>query len=253
MAKYQTLSEFLYKPFNQKSNVDKDSTYEKKYHEYLSSGKLKIVSVCELEDSFYYHIKVPSESMNQEGFDYDVIIRFFTDSQETISQTHLRNYVLQFFSNSPSFMYKYAYVYKKNGYLIKALYDKLDADYIDTPPTKTNINEVLGYDKSIYFACKLLSEQKFRYLNKTGSVDSKKVDPHKFFSKISDFKSIKVDQAVINEEKRLKKSISGVRENKEKNTTTNKDKQMRSITVVSKKTGKPKIIANKKITGKKKK
>ena len=201
-SKYQTLSGFLLAPFKN-ANVEKDVTYDSKYRNFVSSNKIRVFAMCEIEDSYFIHVKIPSESQKNNKYEYDVVIRFFTDNPEIKTQGTLANYFVQFFSNSPSFMYQYAYLYNKEGFLIKALYDKLDADYIDVPPEKTNSNMNKSYDKSIYFACRYLSEQKFRYLNKKGHLVSKKVDEKKFFSNISDFKSVKVDQALLSEEKKL--------------------------------------------------
>lgn len=206
-SKYQTLSGFLIAPFNNRESLQRDVTYDSKYRSFILSNRIKIQSMCILEDSYYIHIKVPSESQKKENYEYDVVIRFFTDNPEVLKQETLSNYYIQFFSNSPSFMYQFAYLYNKEGYLIEALYNKIDADYIDKPPEKTNKEMKKSYDKSIYFACRFLSEQKFRYLNKRGRLLAKKVEPRKFFSGISDFKSVKLDQELINEERKLTKLI----------------------------------------------
>lgn len=246
-SKYQTLTGFLLSPFHKKADVSKDTEYSTKYREFILSNKIYIKAICIIEESYYIHIKVPSESQKNGNYEYDVIIRFFTDDPEVASQNHLRNYYIQFFSNSPSFMYQYAYLYKEGGYLIKALYDKLDADYIDTPPTKTNSDMKLSYDKSIYFACKYLSDMQFRYLSKTGPINMKKVDEHKFFSNVTDFKSIKFDATLMSEEKKLTKLLDNKSPRKRKNVnkettkkiptkSTSKDKRL-SITYTTKKKG----------------
>lgn len=262
-SKYQTLSEFFYKPFHKDADSNKDATYNMKYHEYISKNKIKLHSVCQVEDSYYFHIKIPSESKKEFGYEYDVVIRFFPEDEETANQRHLRNYKIQFFSNSPSFMYKYAYLYHKEDYLISALYDKVDADYIDTPPEKTNPNMVTSYDKSIYFACRFLFDKQFRILNKNGPMDIKMVNQDKFFNDISTFRDIKVDQALINEEKKLKSSLSQAKRNvnnkkndldikeNRKNLNSNKDKTVSSITIITKKGAKPKIFGKPRISAKK--
>ena len=149
-SKYQTLSGFLIAPFHDRSNLEKDVTYDSKYKAFVSSNKIRIFAMCVIEDSYYIHVKIPSESQKNGKYEYDVVIRFFTDNPEILKQDTLRHYYIQFFSNSPSFMYQYAYLYKKEGFLIEALYDKIDADYIDTPPEKTNASMKTSYDKSIY-------------------------------------------------------------------------------------------------------
>lgn len=260
-SKYQTLTGFLSSPFKQ-SDLDRDVNYDSKYRSYVSTNKIKVFAMCVIEDSYYIHIKVPSESQKNGKYEYDVVIRFFTDNPEVQAQDTLRNYYVQFFSNSPSFMYQYAYLYNKEGFLIETLYNKLDADYIDTPPEKTNSEMKKSYDKSIYFACRYLSEQKFRYLNKKGHLLAKKVDDSKFFANISDFKSVKLDQALMNEEKKLStlikqkapRSLLG-RERRDLTTkrieagqSTSHDKTKSSITYVKKTSGKSKIVGSSKKT-----
>ena len=148
--KYQTLSGFLFSPFHGKEDLQKDTEYNSKYISFISENRIRIVAMCIIEDSYYIHLKVPSESQKQVGYEYDVVIRFFTDNPEVLKHQHLRSYYVQFFSNSPSFMYQYAYLYNQSGYLINALYDKIDAEYINTPPQKTNSSMKMSYDKSIY-------------------------------------------------------------------------------------------------------
>lgn len=262
-SKYQTISGFLIAPFRDRTNVEKDVTYDSKYRSFILSNKIRIFAMCVIEDSYYIHIKVPSESQKNGNYEYDVVIRFFTDNPETRAQDTLRNYYIQFFSNSPSFMYQYAYLYKKEGFLIEALYNKLDADYIDTPPEKTNKEMKKSYDKSIYFACRFLSDQKFRYLNKKGYLLSKKIDEKKFFSNISDFKSIKLDQSLINEEKKLSDLINqkaprsllgkarSALSDKKIEATRNTSKDKSSITYVKTVGKKTKILGGKKKTASK--
>ena len=241
MANYQTISEFLLKPFGTDEDVNKDQTYATKYRALLSKSGIKLKAVAEVEKSWYFHVTVASES--QQGYAYDVVIRFFTDKPEVLKEATLRNYYVQFFSNAPSFMYKYAYLYKQRGFLIEALYDKLDPDYIDTPPEKTNAAGIISYDKSIYCACRFLDELKFRYLQKNGHTVLKKVNRNKFFADISDFRSVKIDQAVINEEKKLDKMIGKESESKfrsnvkeKRGTTKSTSSRERTITSAVKKT-----------------
>ena len=252
--KYQTLSGFLLSPFHKKADVKKDVEYSQKYSQFIRSNRIYIHAMCIIEDSYYIHVKVPSESQKNGNYEYDVIIRFFTDDPEVAAQNHLRSYYIQFFSNSPSFMYQYAYLYKEGGYLINALYDKLDPDYIDKPPEKTNKDMNLSYDKSIYFACRYLSDMQFRYLGKTGPLLMKKVNEDKFFRDITDFKSIKIDTSIMNEEKKLSKLLDNKSPKKRKENSNNNGKKIpskntstktKSITILKKKSGGHVIVKKK--------
>ena len=91
-SKYQTLSEFLLSPFHKKEDLSKDITYSSKYRQFVQSNKIRIYAICEIEDSYYYHIKIPSESQKNGKYEYDVVIRFFTDNPDVLNQNH--QYVL---------------------------------------------------------------------------------------------------------------------------------------------------------------
>lgn len=253
--KYQTLSDFMFSPFHRTDSMDKNIKYEKMYEEMNMKKQIYIEGYTVIEDSYYIHVKVPSESKKSDKYEYDVVIRFFTDKPSVKMSISLRDYYIQFFSNSPGFIYKYAALYRKEGYLIEVLQDKLDPEYKDVMPEKTNSDMILSYDKSIYFACKYLSEAKFKVLNKGGILLQKKKSLSKFLADISDFKSVKYDQELLSVEKQLKKSLGtdkGVREHartqldihrKLAGKSTSKDLQsiVSKNKKISKKTGNKKI------------
>ena len=188
MPKYQTISEFVFMPFGNYTSQSKLEKYKALY--LTNNSKIILNAYTKIEDSYYFHVKVPSESQKDGNVYYDVVIRFFTDKPAVKSSSHLRDYYIQFFSNSPGFIYNYAVLYKNNGFLIDFLYTKMDPRYFDKLPIKTNKNLELSYDKSIYFTCRFLNEKKFKVLNKVGITLGKKLPPDKFFKEIKDFQSI---------------------------------------------------------------
>jgi hypothetical protein len=251
-TKYQTLSNFLLSPFHGKEDLTRDTELATKYRQYVQSNKIRLYAACQIEDSYYLHMKVPSESQKgSDGqYEYDVVVRFFSDDPEVQAQPHLRSHYVQFYSNSPSFMYTYAYIYKQEDYLIKALYSKIDADYIDVKPEKTNPALKKSYDKSIYFVCKYLTDTQFKYLDKSGVLKSKMVSEDRFFRQISDFKSVKLDQDLLNEERKLSRELGKKKEKKQERKSGKKNSELstiksggiKSITYVAKKTGNKKVL-----------
>jgi hypothetical protein len=205
--KYQTLSEFIFSPFNNAGNLQRDNRYDAMYRKFISENKIYVKATTKIEDSYYYLIKIPSESQKDSKVEYDVVIRFFTDNERDKKSENLRNYYIQFFSNSPSFIYTYAYIYNKRGYLVDTMYRKLDANYIDTPPTKTNADMTLTYDKSIYYACRYLSSNQFELLGKPGGFRGNLVKPDAFFKMVKDFNTVKIDQDLINLERNMKRTL----------------------------------------------
>lgn len=205
MPSYQTISEFLREPFGQSDDREKLSKYNSMY--VANQSKIVLAGYTQVDKSYYFHVKIPSESQKEENVYYDVVIRFFTDKKDAMNSSHLRDYYIQFFSNSPGFIYNYAYVYRMNGFLIEFLYKKLDPDYFDKLPEKRNSELKLSYDKSIYFACRFLSEKKFRVLNKFGVATGKKLSPDKFFKGIRDFQTVKLESELISIEKKSLKEL----------------------------------------------
>jgi len=256
---YQTLSEFYEKPFG--NPFPKRDEFNKKYERF----KLLIVvlNYAVLDDSYYIHLRIPSES--SPGKSYDVVIQFLPQSDVVKNQLSLDNYVVQFFSNSPSFVYKYAVLYKNYGYMIDALQSKLDPEYANKLPEKTNKDMDLTYEKSLYFAVKFLLERKAVYLYKPALKFQKKKDFKDLVSSIEDNKSsLKRSLSDIEKEaeeegkidiKKIEKQVQkrlGVRDNNNQkikpSRSTAKDSNGNRIFAMTKK---PKKTPNAKITPKK--
>ena len=159
---YQTLSDFLVHPFGVPV-TDLDDKYMESYRKY--KALISVAGYSVLNDDYYIHIKIPSES--SPGKFYDVVIQFIPQSKTMTLEHMLDNYVIQFFSNSPSFIYKYAALYRIHGYMIDVLQEKLDPEYKDKLPEKSNAKMELNCDKSIYLACKFILENRYKYMSKT--------------------------------------------------------------------------------------
>lgn len=98
-----------------------------------------------------YHVKVPSEAYNLNKISYDVLIEF---ENQPGSRLALRN--AKFFSNSPSFIFTYAYVFNQKDILVDTFKNKLPIQCLTVPPIVRNPVESLGYEKSIYIAGRYL-------------------------------------------------------------------------------------------------
>ena len=205
---YQTLGEFLSSPFGV-SDINIKNTaiqYEEKYKKLMQSArKIYCENWTESDGMYMIHMKIPSES--QDGLYYDVVVQFFTDDDQLAKQNNLERYYIQFFSNSPSFIYKYAALYKVHGYLIDTLYEKIDPEYSNILPDKANPNYKLEYDKSIYYACRFLQDNNYNILRKTNITLYKKVNMVKFLRSIKDYEMVKTDSELYNLEKGLKKEL----------------------------------------------
>ena len=231
---FQTLNEFITNPFGN-AKYDKQNKLELEFKKIQKFMVIK--GYCQVDDDYMIHIKIPSTS--KQGEMYDVVILFFTDITSVKRELTVKNYYIKFFSNSPSFIYQYAALYNKHGFLIDMLYEKLDKNYINTLPDKTNSKYDMYYDKSIYCACRLLQENAFSNLNKMGIMFKHMLKPEKFLSNIKSFENVKFN----NELKDLDKSINAELEKKKvekkssrvsnkKMPVTSTSKSGKSITVV---------------------
>lgn len=209
---YQTIRHFLETPFG-KYNSNIYQKYRAEYAKAKGSNQIKIVGYTQMGTSYLYHIQVKSESKStkKNKYWYDVIIQFFPPNRDVENDLTLNRYYVRFFSNSPGFIYKYAALYKMHGFLIEGLYNKLDPDYIDTLPNKTNAAMDMYYDKSLYFACQYLCDHSMRALSKVMTVAfHKKISPDEFFNNIPDFRTIKIDQTILDTEKSIDKTIGSM-------------------------------------------
>jgi len=98
-----------------------------------------------------FHVKVPSEFFKKNKISYDVLFLIKNNKQQRLA---LRDCI--FFSNSPSFLFTYAYVFNKKGILIDFLKSILPNECLTTPPLEKNPVESLGYEKSITMAAHYL-------------------------------------------------------------------------------------------------
>ena len=185
---YQTLEEYLFKPFGI-ADSDQEKILGPKYLQCKDKIKLKDYAIY--DNDYYIHILIPSEST--EGKFYDVILQFFYPDESMNMYGSLNKYFVQFFSTSPSFIYKYAALYKLHGYLIDSLQEKLDPDYADRLPDKTNKEYKMSYDKSLYFACRFMYENRLSYMMKAGLKLQKKVQLDSMINSIVPVNMVRMD------------------------------------------------------------
>lgn len=197
-VKYQTMEEFLKKPFGNSSTIA-EQKYEPKFKKL--ENKIKVKGYLPGNKFTLIHVAIPSES--KKDYYYDVVIQFFTDSDEIAKDRNYERYYLKFFSNSPSFIYTYAALYHLNGYLIDILLYKLDPVYATKLPKVRNPSMKLFYDSSIYMACRYLTKHRIRFLTKFGNLLTVKKLTEDFFKEMKDFQDVKFDLNMFAVDKRI--------------------------------------------------
>ena len=125
----------------------------------LEKNKGITLNIYTEKDVVYYHFLIPSENKDRD-VTYDVVIKFKPDDKKSKFDGTYRQYYIEFFSNCPSFTYGYAYVANLNGYLIKEFANRYEAAVLKYPPVSRNPGLTFGYEKSIYFACKYILNNK---------------------------------------------------------------------------------------------
>ena len=114
-----------------------------------------------LNDKYYIaHIKIPSKSADK--LMYDVLIEIDISSIPKQS-TVINNSKCRVFSNCPSFVFTYAYVFDKNKDIIPWTKKKYNKKVFDLNPTQRNPIEMRNYERSIYFAIKYITSNGRNY------------------------------------------------------------------------------------------
>ena len=110
----------------------------------------KIYQTKDSNDTFYIHLKIPSES-NKEIY-YDVVVQLYTPNRDEHNSVTLRNYFAKFYSNDQAFVYTFAYGFNKHNLFIDDLKVKMIPRCLKDPGEHRNPNGDVWYVKSICFA-----------------------------------------------------------------------------------------------------
>lgn len=142
------IKEFLNNPggkgsaaLNIKATKDK---FTEKYDKICKKISHKTFKV---DKDIYILVNIPS---SVEGIFYDVLLKFEKTKKSTGDTiTDMR---MELFSNSPSFLYTYAYAYMKQKVFIKECKKKLSSKMLSDVAKTRNPYGVLSYDFSIFAA-----------------------------------------------------------------------------------------------------
>lgn len=179
------------------------------------NGKIDYFLYKGKDETYYAHIKIPSEVVK--NFYYDVVIKFIGSTKTGANLSNLDKYQVQFFSNDPAFVYTYTYVFKNKGLFIKELSTKMSSKALRLAPKEKNPGQMVGYVKSLYFAYLFMKQRglfnKLKYqeaqpakiqymLNHIEAADKKIQDRQDEGAKVSKRKDIKVDKETYGKLKR---------------------------------------------------
>jgi hypothetical protein len=114
------------------------------------------------------HIKVPSEDYDKNKISYDVLFKIEFNDKVRYSQRNIK-----LFSNSPSFLFTYAYVFYHSSLIPDEFVSKLPNIAITQAPVVRNPVEALGYEKSTYMAARYMLDGfvlNDNYINRFGKI-----------------------------------------------------------------------------------
>lgn len=248
MADYQILSEFMEKPFGIVPVSTEKIRLETEYTKLRK--EISVANVLEIDNMNYMiHVKIPSET--NMGNYYDVVIHFFTDNSKVANERTFERYYIKLFSNSPSFTYRYAALYKQEGYLIDTLADKFSQENLNKMPEKTNVERNLTFDKSIYLAGRYLLDNKLANMNKLVIMIKKTKNIDKILADVLDVEEVTLNNSVASFNRSVNKEIKKNDENikKEKNKSKKNYEHNKFANVIKPKKATKKTA--KKITAKK--
>ena len=223
---YQTLEQFVKNPFEMGYQPSLQE-YAKKYEDLNKRQMIKFGGALILDDLYFLRIRVASESAK--GVWYDVVLQFFIDDELKSRNIALNNYYVKFFSNSPGFVYKYAYLYHQNDMLVEVLADKYPKEVLTKEPNKTNAERKMGYDKSIYYACRYVLDRPLSLLSKTGLSVIQMRSADKFFAGITNFDTVSDDIAISKMEASIKREAHKDQEALKKNKREKREETLENI------------------------
>lgn len=153
-----TFQQYIDNPLGKKNAVFSQremykNVYTAKYGKVMLRENGKIVYNLYYDkksDRYFCYLKIPSEVV--ENFYYDVVVEFYTKDGALKTSNKLDDYNVRFFSNDPSFVFTYLYVFLKNNMFIDELKDKASKLAMKQKPDEKNPYGIPGYVKSLYFA-----------------------------------------------------------------------------------------------------
>ena len=121
-----------------------------------------------------FYVKVPSEDYKDNKISYDVLFLIQHDKNRSREKR-----LIKLYSNSPSFIFTYCYVYNQHNLIIEKLKSKLPTEALTQFPEIRNPIGSLGYEKSTYIAAMYLLNGKClrdEYINRYGITMNSKVE-----------------------------------------------------------------------------
>ena len=192
----------------------KDQLYIR-YKKLLQKNKTFKYEIYKGKSKYLFHFRIPSETFENSKFYYDVVLEFYPKDVESEVSKSIKSYYINMYSNSPSFLFTYAYVIYQNNMSIKILNSKISKEARTTRPRIKNPVESYGFEKSCYYACLFIKENNL--------LEKIYLDSHKsHFNKAKFLKGIKSCDEKLDEYNKYKKEESEKKKKEKKKANKNK-------------------------------
>lgn len=100
-----------------------------------------------------FKIKLPSR--NYDKVSYDIIIEY--NLKDIANNETINSVPFRCFSNCPSFIYTYAYIFDKKDLLCPWLKNKYSREVMEKRPETRNEYEIVSFERSLYLSLKYIS------------------------------------------------------------------------------------------------
>lgn len=190
--------------------------YDPMYKDLLDGqGSFETVVYRASSSQFFIHVKIPSGSFD--AITYDVVLKIKRES--SLVSGSILDWSLRAISNSPSFVFTYENVFRRNKILVEELKSLLPDEAYDNPPKIRNPFNIVGYEKTAYFAIRYVKE---RY----SQVSQLTQDAVKFDINFLKSQFVPFDKIMLDTEGERKKKVE---ENKKARIQEKKQKKRRNV------------------------
>lgn len=173
--------------------------------------------VIKEKNVYYIFCKIPSESNNKYPSNhifYDVIFELSPPNKAAEESDNIRDYDVKVFSNCPSFVYSFTYVYFKKKALVNMPKGFYTRKAISVAPKTRNPLLLFGIEKTLWFTVCYMDANKYW---KRSVLESMITEKDTFKNVIKDFEIVSQDHKISEVEMRLRQFSSSSNKKDEHN------------------------------------
>ncbi len=184
---------------------------DKRLEKLIKEKKINVNVFTTKKMVIYFLFTIGSESERDNT--YDILLEFNPDAILESMALSLANYDLRFFSNCPSFVYTFANTFYKKDLLISGTEKLYSSIVLNQEAEIKNPNNIVNFEKSIYFACKYLELNPEMLLKPFLGLKAQMLSKEAIIYKLRKFSTIDIE--ITKENQRLQKEKEEKKKSKE--------------------------------------